>query len=524
MHKECLGVILLLALAACRPGPDRHTEKQKLLEPVVPAQNQPQLPTPPKPTPTTYPPGAQTVITLNVTDQVHVKSVLTELARQASVGVNMPVDIPDKRVVLTLRGQPIYEAINQLCTLSGLRASWRGNTLYVEVDQPYSHNYAVQFLNLTRTSDHHVATSTDVFANSKSQHAGDNGSDSDVKNTGETNFWQELENNLSLILDKQGSYTLHKQAGLVTIIAKHTQHQQVDAYLEKLRQAVRSQVVIEAKIIEVILKDEYRSGINWKKIKGTDIKLNMPFGDQAAAFAGVDPAAATTDTPNMLQVGVAGKAFESILQSLDTFGITRTLSSPRITVMNNQTALLKVAKNQVYFRLRYDKRYRLQAQQEDVAVSSDIQTVPIGLVLSVHPSIDLDANEVILFLRPTISRLNDSVHDPAVDIAAQNNSNVKPSKVPVVEVREIDSVLRCKSGDITVMGGLMEVRTADELSQAPILGDIMPEPMNQLFGSRGQATYVVELVILLRATISSAHPSAADTRLAAQMKDPRPLE
>lgn len=301
------------------------------------------------------------------------------------------------------------------------------------------------------------------------------------------------------------------------------QHEQIETYLDRLRQAVRSQVVIEAKIIEVILKDEFRSGINWKKIKGTDLKLNMPFGDQAAAFSGTN---AAIDTSNMLQVGVAGTAFESVLQALDNFGVTRTLSSPRITVINNQTALLKVAKNQVYFRLRYDKRYRLNTSQEELAVSSDIQTVPIGLVLSVHPSIDLDTNEVILFLRPTISRLNDTVSDPAVEVAMQSSTNtIQPSKVPVVEVREIDSVLRTKSGEIAVLGGLMEVRTAEELSQVPVLGEALKDApfINQLLGAREQGTYVVELVILLRATISSAPPSAADTRLAGQIQDPRPL-
>lgn len=523
MFKAWVNVLLLLALTACRPSPDRHAEKEKLLAPPATAeQNQPQLPAPQKAMPM-HPPGAQSIINLTVTDQMPIKPVLAELARQASVGINMPVDLPDKRVMLTVRSRPIHEAVEQLCTMSGLRASWKGNSLYVELDQPYSHNYAVQFLNLTRTSDHHVATSTDVFANAKSHHTGDNGSDSDVKNTGETNFWEELEKNLSLILDKHGSYTSHKQAGLVTVIAKHAQHEQIEAYLDRLRQAVRSQVVIEAKIIEVILKDEYRSGINWKKIKGSDLKLNMPFGDQAASFAG---ATAAADTSNILQVGVAGTAFESVLQALDTFGVTRTLSSPRITVMNNQTALLKVAKNQVYFRLRYDKRYRLNTSQEELAVSSDIQTVPIGLVLSVHPSIDLDTNEVILFLRPTISRLSDTVSDPAIDVAMQNSTNtIQPSKVPVVEVREIDSVLRTKSGEIAVLGGLMEVRTAEELSQAPVLGEALQEVpfINKLLGAQGQSTYVVELVILLRVTIGNASPNAVDARLAEQMRDPRPL-
>lgn len=515
------AVALLLILSACKTPPNRVAEKEALLkQPVETEKPTPVTVAPAKPVPLPYPAGALLPISLNVTEHMPVRPVLSELAKQADVGLSMPVDLPDKRVDMTIRSRPIYEAIEQLCAASGLRATWQGNNLQIEADLPYSHNYAVQFLNLTRTSDHHVATSTDVFANNtKSQQMGDNGSDSTVKNASENDFWHELEKNLILMLDKDGTYTVHKQAGLVTVIAKQSQHRQVETYLNLLRKAVRSQVVIEAKVVEVILKDEFRSGINWKKIKGTDIALNLPFGDKAAGFPGLDPA---NSTPNMLQFGISGKAFESVVNALDEFGITRTLSSPRLTVMNNQTALLKVAKNQVYFRLRYDKRYSTNNNQESVAVSSDIQTIPIGLVLSVHPSIDLETNEIILFLRPTISRLNSSVRDPAVDIAAvqaSQSNTIAPSTVPVVEVREIDSVLRTKSGEIAVLGGLMEVRTTEELSQLPILGDV--PGLRELFGAGGDSTYVVELVILLRATISDAAPDAADERLSRQNQDPR---
>ncbi|MEI8295498.1 MAG: hypothetical protein WCG04_03120 [Alphaproteobacteria bacterium] len=208
----------------------------------------------------------------------------------------------------------------------------------------------------------------------------------------------------------------------------------------------------------------------------------------------------------MLSLGFRGAGFSAILRAIEEFGSSQTLSSPRLTVMNNQTAILKVAQNQVYFRLRYDKQISLNANRENISVSSDIQTVPIGLVMSVQPSIDEETGEIILSLRPTISRLTQSVRDPAVDIAmatanADNLAHIKPSLIPVVEVREIDSVLRLKNGEIAVLGGLMEMRTTRERSQLPLLGDIAI--LGDVFAADAQAQQVIELVILIRATRTS---------------------
>ena len=240
----------------------------------------------------------------------------------------------------------------------------------------------------------------------------------------------------------------------------------------------------------------------------------------------MDPTSAQTD---MLSIGLQGKTFSSLLKAIEEFGASRTLSSPRLTVMNNQTAILKVAQNQVYFRLNYDQQLNLTVNRESINVSSYIQTVPIGLVMSVQPSIDHDTGDIILSLRPTISRLTHSVSDPAVEIAfanAKSHSTVqpKPSLIPVVEVREIDSVLRLQSGEIAVLGGLMEARTTNGTAKLPIAGDL--PVVGQLFTASADGDEVVELVILLRASIidDAPAPDVADQRLYQDyVEDPRPM-
>lgn len=241
----------------------------------------------------------------------------------------------------------------------------------------------------------------------------------------------------------------------------------------------------------------------------------------------MDSSSTQTD---VLTLGLRGKSFSGLLKAIEEFGVSRTLSSPRLTVLNNQTAILKVAQNQVYFRLNYDKQLNLSVDRESINVSSDIQTVPIGLVMAVHPSIDPYTGDIILSLRPTISRLTHSISDPAVEIAfanARSPSSVrpKPSLVPVVEVREIDSVLRLHSGEIAVLGGLMEARASNGTTKLPIAGDL--PIVGQLFSAAADGDEVIELVILLRASIidGAPLPDAADQRLYQDyVEDPRPLE
>ena len=217
---------------------------------------------------------------------------------------------------------------------------------------------------------------------------------------------------------------------------------------------------------------------------------------------------------------------------LQEFGFVRTLSSPRLTVMNNQAAILKVAQNKVYFRLNYDKMYSSQNSRESTTVSSDIQTVPIGLIMMVQPSIDPQTGEIILFLRPSISRLTQTVADPAVDIAynasvaagVEKQSSPTQSLIPVVEVREIDSVLRLSNKEMAVLGGLMEVRSSEHKQGIPGLDEV--PLVRDLTGSISEGDTIVELVIVLKATIvdNGPMPDGADHRLIEKYTtDPRPL-
>lgn len=482
-------------------------------------------------------------VSVIITEEVPLRDAFIELARQAKVDLQLGCKTIE-RIIFSANNRPFIEVVKDICDMAGLRYKIFGESLRIETDTPYPVHYTLPFLNLSRTSENRISIATDVFSNVKDNPSStNNGSNSHVIGKGNNDFWTEVDGNLKIILTdrttplsaiskeeeekRPSNYSLHRQGGIITVYGTARQHSLVTSYLESLRKMASTQVLIEAKVIEVSLKDQYKSGINWQKVAGGDFFADIGLANLAQRGRFMDPTSTQTD---MLSLGLQGKTFSGILKAIEEFGASRTLSSPRLTVMNNQTAILKVAQNQVYFRLNYDKQVNLSVDRENTTVSSDIQTVPIGLVMSVHPSIDQDTGDIILSLRPTISRLTHSVSDPAVEIAFANarsltNVEQKPSLVPVVAVEEIDSVLRLQSGEIAVLGGLMEARTTNGTTKLPLAGNL--PIVGQLFTASADGDEVVELVILLRASIidDAPPPDAADRRLYQEyVEDPRPIE
>jgi MSHA type pilus biogenesis protein MshL len=419
----------------------------------------------------------------------------------------------------------------------GLRYQYKNKVLVIARDDPYIKNYPIHFLTLKRESENRISIATDVFAGQAEGHASkaDNGSHTVVTAKAESDFWGELENILGSILAQtksphqnqnaeEASFSVHKQAGLLTVKASRRQHQLIEQYLTKLKRATNSQVLIEAKVVEVTLQDQYKNGINWRGMFKGDLLFAAPLGDlvKAPPYQQINSA-----TQDMVTFGAEGNDMSTIFNFVKSFGTIRTLSSPRLTVMNNHPAILKVAENQVYFRIKYDQQIVPDAANSRtyttlVSSQSEIQTVPIGLVMSVQPSIDFETDEVIMTLRPTITRVTTTKEDPAVSIAS---SNTVKSLIPVVEVREMDSILRVHSGGIVVMGGLMQERAKSDEKGIPGASDI--PILGSLFKAEEDTQQVSEVVIILQATVLDAPETsvhAADKRVYQDFtSDPRPL-
>jgi len=189
-----------------------------------------------------------------------------------------------------------------------------------------------------------------------------------------------------------------------------------------------------------------------------------------------------------------GGIFKTAIRLLEAFGTVKVLSSPKISVLNNQSAVLKVVDNEVYFSIKAESNQN--ANTTVTTFTTTAFTVPVGFVMNVTPQIS-ENDTVLLNLRPSVSRVIGTVQDPNPALAAQNPPIV--STIPVIRTRELESILRVEDGNIAVMGGLMEDLLANSdngipgLSRAPGLG--------ALFTQRNDSTQKTELVVFLRPII-----------------------
>lgn len=294
------------------------------------------------------------------------------------------------------------------------------------------------------------------------------------------------------------SVIANPETGIVVVRANSRQHEKVQEFIDQVMTSARRQVLIEATIAEVRLSNQYQQGIDWKRLRldGTGFTLDQsPVGTLSSGVA------ASLMVLSYTNPGSRIGNISATLRLLDAFGTVKVLSSPHISVLNNQTALLKVVDNIVYFQVQ---AYTTTTQgAQTTAYTTTPHSVSIGLVMSVTPQIS-ESDTVLLNLRPTISGLIGFKDDPNPSLAAVKN------QVPEIRTRELESVLRVSDGDIAVLGGLMEDKidyrddTVPGISRIPLIGS--------LFSHRNDTNTRTELVVFLRPTIVKDASIAGDYR------------
>jgi MSHA biogenesis protein MshL len=442
-------------------------------------------------------------VTLTLDGSVPLEDVLLELAHQASLDLEMDPAISAPPMIFTAHDQPLGEVIDRLTEPGKLRAVVKNNVLRIEPDTPYTKNYRVDYPNITRASTSNTSSSLNIAAATESQN-NRNDSAASTDNTTDANFWAEMVTNLTQILAsdvpdaKPPSFSVNKQAGLINVRATQRQHKQVADYIKRVQESAGAQVLIEARILEVSLSDTYTSGINWSGLINDDAGVGIisPLATANIATAGI-PAQLAGVT-----FGLASSDFNGLFNFLQSFGTVRALSSPRMTVMQNQVGTIKVVQNEVYFRLTIQTTDATTTSPTRRDITSEQRTVPIGLIMNVQPSIDLTTNSITMALRPTITKIAGRRTDPSILIAA-SDAGLTPqqidSTVPVVSVQEMDSVVSLKSGQTLVMGGLMRDATSGTAQGLPGSSDIAKSGL--LFGSNDDNQQKSELVVFLKATI-----------------------
>lgn len=293
------------------------------------------------------------------------------------------------------------------------------------------------------------------------------------------------------------------ETGVISVRATNKQHEKVQEFIDRVMSSAKRQVLIEATIVEVRLSDSFQAGIDWSRLGNAGSSSGFTFSQNLNSDNFSPGALTTRATGNGLVAGyfnptsVLGNIAASV-SLLKQFGDTKVLSSPKLMVLNNQTAVLKVVDNLVYF--------TVQAQQSQGAVGGGIlstvtttpNTVPVGVVMSVTPQIN-EAGTVNINVRPTISRVLSFVRDPNPQLNGANGALVIPSQIPQIQVREMESMLQINSGSTAVLGGLMQDDIQRNSDKVPGLADI--PGVGKAFTGRDDANSKTELVIFLRPTV-----------------------
>ena len=309
----------------------------------------------------------------------------------------------------------------------------------------------------------------------------------------------------------------NREAGVIMVFATQRQHEKVREFIDRVVGSARRQVLIEVTVVEVQLFSQYRQGINWQRLRlgndGFSITQQpsavLPGGTTAAGagFAAplnnpITPGLGSVSGPGIFQVSYvnSGSVLGNIagaLSLLESYGDTKVLSSPKISVLNNQTAMLKVVDNLVYFTVTGTTTPGVAGAQPVSTFSTTAQSVAVGFVMSVTPQID-DVDQVTLNVRPSLSRVISFRQDPnpSLRTTINNQQTTIESLVPEIQTREMESILKIPNNQIAVMGGLMRddiINNEDGvpgLSRVPVAGE--------LFKYRNDRSNKSELVIFLR--------------------------
>ncbi|HEX9182945.1 MAG TPA: type II and III secretion system protein [Burkholderiales bacterium] len=524
-----MAAALATVLAACSQPPAKPSPTHLSAETVAPAaagaipplvQAAPALP---KPQPATRPETYSVVV-----NNVRVQDLLFALARDARINVDIHPGIAGS-VTLNAIDQTLPALLERISKQVDMRYELDGPNLLVMRDSPFLRTYKVDFVSATRNVKMQSQSSTQfggaaVAGAAGGSSGGGTGSTATIDLASNHQLWETVVQNIRDVLrDAPGTSAPaapgaaaavspqdaaavigNRESGVLFVRASARQHERVREFLDSVLANVRRQVLIEATIAEVQLNNEYQQGIDWQRLRTGATATGRPAFGTGQSGTEFNQLSQNPATP----AGVSTQAFliggaltsqnlNVAIRLLESFGQVRVLSSPKLSVLNNQTALLRVTRDIVYF--------TVTPSQAPVTITSGGAGAPIvpvaftttpnvaaeGFMMSVLPQIN-EADTIVLNVRPTIRRKVKDVPDP-------NPGLQSPNLIPEFETREMDSVLRMQSGQTAVLGGLMQdsVENIEDgipgLTQIPFIRD--------LFSQQKKINRKTELVIFLRAIV-----------------------
>jgi len=374
----------------------------------------------------------------------------------------------------------------------------------IQPNQAITRTYDLNYLNVQRLGTTDTRVSSGQVTSSDNTGVGVGGTTtsstsstvnaSQLLTSSNVDFWAEIREVIAMMIgaEEGNQVVVNPQAGLLVVRAVSADQQAVENFLRQAQRNLQRQVILETKILEVNLSDGFQAGINWSFLQG---QKGISLGGFATTAGGVNIPNIPLEGPDGIG-GVFGATFdfgnfEGVVQLLETQGDVRVLSSPRISTLNNQKAVIKVGTDEFFVTDVSTTTTSLAGGT--TAPDLDITLTPFfsGISLDVTPQID-ENDQITLHVRPTVSR----VQDQNKSIQLGSADNVFNLPLALSTTRQSDSIVRARSGQVVVIGGLLENRNSNDDANVPWLSKL---PFaGALFQQQRKSLEQTELVILMR--------------------------
>lgn len=414
-----------------------------------------------------------------------VRELFLSLAKENDFNLVLSPEVTGT-VTMDVKAATAPEIMDEACALLGCRVEVAGSTVRILPPRQVTRIFHLDYLLTSRTGSGSLTASTSTSGSGTSSVSGATGTTSAGSSTGESqsentvsteeklDFWTGIvEEVQSLLSGGEAKVVLNRATGTLVITDYPARLGEVERYLASLENRSRAGVMIETKIFEVALDDSTQYGINWSALPDLS-SLSL-----SGSLSGGATIRQTLQSGNTaFQVGVVGSKFDAFVDALATQGQINVLSTPKVSTLNNQRAIIRIGRQDVFFRATVTPASTTSA----AFVTFSPDTITEGIILSVTPQVGRDGR-IMLAIHPSITEKVGEAKAPDGNTA------------PIVDVREANTVVSVRDGETVFIGGLMQERTQEVIRSVPLLGDI--PFLGALFRSTDQQKKKTELVILI---------------------------
>ena len=325
---------------------------------------------------------------------------------------------------------------------------------------------------------------------------GDEAGSIKIEQEDEIRFWSELEAQLSLLLSENGRLVINSLSGTVQVTDQHAYVEDVAAYIDHINRAIHRQVDIDVRIIEVALNDTSARGINWSRVasaldSGTNVDFSLG-GPVTAPAGGIAPLSSVLQLNAFNLKNDGNIRLAAVLDALEEQGDVEIVSQPHVRTLNNQTSLIKVGTDRTFFRREQSTD---STSAGSITTATDIpQVVTEGVVLSITPQIG-DKGWIMMDVSPVVTRVS------SVSVVEGPGGQVQ-SSAPNVDVAQVSSLVRARSGDTIVLGGLIQTQDSKTRRTLPGLGRV--PGLSKVFGGEYTNLQRKELIMVMTPTLVPA--------------------